>query len=91
MKSLKKRILSGAMAGVLALSMAVPAFAEDPAPTNTTTVFTGAYQEADIAVTVPGAVEAFLNPYGRHHRGGLGGNQGKYHWADREYPQCHHQ
>ena len=64
MKSLKKRILSGAMAGVLALSMAVPAFAEDPAPTNTTTVFTGAYQEADIAVTVPGAVEAFLNPYG---------------------------
>lgn len=64
MKTLKKRILSGAMAGVLAMSLAVPAFAADTTPPKNTTVFTGAYEETDIAVTVPGSIQAFLNPYG---------------------------
>lgn len=42
MKTLKNRILSGAMAGVLAMSLAVPAFATGgtpaPAATNTTEI-----------------------------------------------------
>lgn len=70
MKTLKKRILSCAMAGVLAMSLAVPAFAAggdadaDPAPTNTKTTITGAYEEADIDVVVPTAGNVVINPYG---------------------------
>lgn len=62
-----KKIMSLALALALSLALAVPAFAADddaPATPKNTTVFTGAYEEADIAVTVPGAVQAFLNPYG---------------------------
>lgn len=55
--NLKKRIISGVMAGVLALSMAVPAFA------STTTV-TGTYQAITIAVDVPASTTAQINPYG---------------------------
>lgn len=62
MKSLKKRIFSGAMAGVLALSLAVPAFAG--AADANTTVVDGTLQVADIAVTVPETGKAFINPYG---------------------------
>lgn len=59
MKSLKTRILSGAMAGILAVSLAIPAFAAD-----NTTVVDGNFQAADIAVTVPETGKAFINPYG---------------------------
>ena len=59
MKTLKKRVLSGAMAGVLAMSLAVPAFASD-----NTTVVTGTYQDVEIAVDVPTTGVAFINPYG---------------------------
>ena len=58
MKTLKNRVLSGAMAGVLAMSLAVPAFAAD----NTTTV-TGTYKAVTIDVTVPETGVAFINPY----------------------------
>lgn len=60
MKSLKNRILSGAMAGALALSLAVPAFAA----TNTTTEVTATYQAITIDVVVPATVSAQINPYG---------------------------
>lgn len=66
MKTLKKRILSGTMAGVLAMSLAVPAFAaggDADAPKNQT-VITGTYTETAIDVTVPGTVTAVINPYG---------------------------
>lgn len=60
MKTMKNRVLSGAMAGVLAMSLAVPAFAAD----DHTTVVTGKYQDTPIAVTVPETGKAFINPYG---------------------------
>ena len=66
MKALKKRILPGVMAGVLALTMAVPAFAAStasPAP-NTKTEITGTYTEIPIAVRVAPTGEALINPYG---------------------------
>lgn len=52
-----KRVLSTALAGALALSLAVPAFAEE-------TVISGTYEEQEIAVTVPDAGDAIINPYG---------------------------
>lgn len=59
-----KRILTGALAAAMSLSLCVPAFAEDPpAPANTTNI-TGAFEEIDIAVTVPGSTTAKINPYG---------------------------
>ena len=67
MKTLKNRILSGAMAGVLAMSLAVPAFAAGgtPAPaTNTTTEIEGTYEPVTIDVVVPTDGEAQINPYG---------------------------
>lgn len=66
MKTLKKRVLSCVMAGVLAVSMAVPAFATaspSPAP-NTSTNITGAYVDIVIDVNVPTTGEAQVNPYG---------------------------
>ena len=66
MKTLKKRVLSCVMAGVLAVSMAVPAFATaspSPAP-NTSTNITGAYVDIVIDVNVPTTGEAQINPYG---------------------------
>ncbi len=59
MKTLKNRVLSGAMAGVLAMSLAVPAFAAD-----NQTIITGSYEAVDIAVTVPRTGTALINPYG---------------------------
>lgn len=59
MKSLKKRVLSGVMTGVMAMSLVVPAFAAE-----NTTVVDSTFQAADIAVTVPETGKAFINPYG---------------------------
>ncbi len=69
MKSLKaKRILSTALAGTMALSLAATAFAADPPaepePTNTKTDIEATYTEIPIAVTVPKTGKAFINPYG---------------------------
>lgn len=58
MNILKKRIIPGIMAGILALSMAAPAFAD-----STTTV-TGTYQPITINVDVPTTTTAAINPYG---------------------------
>lgn len=63
MKSLKNRILSGTMAGVLALSLAVPAFATENAADPNTTEITGSYQATNIDVVVPTTGLAFINPY----------------------------
>lgn len=54
-----KRFGSMAMAGVLALSLTVPAFAADPS-----TTIEGGYEEIPIAVTVPTTGTAKINPYG---------------------------
>ena len=54
-----KRFASTALAGVLALSMAAPAFAAS----NTTTI-EGAYQAITLDVTVPTTGSAVINPYG---------------------------
>lgn len=69
MKTLKKRILSGAMAGVLAMSLAVPAFAsgtgaDTPTTTNMTTAFDGSYEAPNIQVVVPTTGTVVINPYG---------------------------
>lgn len=53
-----KRFASTVMAGVLALSMAVPALA-----TNSTNI-TGTYRAITLAVTVPTTGSAIINPYG---------------------------
>lgn len=67
MKTLKNRILSGAMAGVLAMSLAVPAFAAGgtpaPAAANTTEI-DGTYTPITIDVVVPANGAAQINPYG---------------------------
>lgn len=55
----KKRIASLALAGVMAASLAVPAFAAG----NSTTI-TGSYREIPIAVTVPDTGAVTINPYG---------------------------
>lgn len=62
MKILKKRILPGIMAGVLALSMAVPAFAANEVEGST--IVTGAYEDIEIEVSVPNDTSAKINPYG---------------------------
>lgn len=54
-----KRFASTALAGVLALSSAVPALAEDKS-----TVITGTYQATELSVTVPTTGSAIINPYG---------------------------
>lgn len=66
MKSLKKRIAATALAGVMAASLTVPAFAADTedTPQNTTTVIEGTYTAPTIAVTVPGSTTALVNPLG---------------------------
>lgn len=55
-----KRFASTVMAGVLTLSLAVPAFAAD----DNTTVIQGGYDEIPIAVEVPATGTAQINPYG---------------------------
>lgn len=66
MNTMKKRVLSGVLAIAAAASMAVPAFAEDPAPAepNMTTTVTGGFTKTTIAVTVPTTGTAYINPYG---------------------------
>lgn len=59
MKTLKKRFMSTALAGAMALSLAVPAIAAE-----NQTVITAAYAKSDIAVTVPETGTATINPYG---------------------------
>lgn len=58
-----KRFGSVAMAGALALSLTVPAFAGSAQPKNST-VITGGYTEIPISVTVPTTGTANINPYG---------------------------
>lgn len=58
-----KRFASTVMAGVLTLSLAVPAFAADTQPKNSTVV-TGTYAEIPISVEVPTTGTAQINPYG---------------------------
>jgi hypothetical protein len=60
MKSLKNRIATGVLAGAMAMSLAVPAFAA----TNTTTKVTATYSEIPISVTVPAAATVQINPMG---------------------------
>lgn len=60
MKSLKlKRILSIALSGAMCMALATTAFAA-----GNETVITATFDEPEIAVTVPGTVAAFINPYG---------------------------
>jgi hypothetical protein len=67
---LNKRIMSLTMAGVLALSMAAPALADD-APSNTansttaanSTEITVTHKDVTIDVTVPTTGTAYINPY----------------------------
>lgn len=54
-----KRFASTAMAGALALSLAVPAFAA-----GGQTVIAGTYEAIDLSVTVPATGKAIINPYG---------------------------
>lgn len=58
-----KRFASTVMAGVLTLSLAVPAFAASTQPANST-VITGGYDEIPISVEVPTTGTAQINPYG---------------------------
>lgn len=60
--SKSKRILTGALAAAMSLSLSVSAFAVDPV--NTETTIAGKYEEIPIAVTVPTSAEAQINPYG---------------------------
>lgn len=59
MKSLKKRVATTALAGAMALSLAVPAFAA-----GTSTKVTASYKAVTIDVTVPTTGTATLNPLG---------------------------
>lgn len=54
-----KRFASTALAGVLALSMAAPAFAA-----SNTTEITGSYEAITLSVVVPTTGKAVINPYG---------------------------
>jgi hypothetical protein len=63
-KNFMKKIGSVALAGVMAASLSIPAFAAADTKTNTETKVTGAYQEIAIAVTVPATGTAQINPYG---------------------------
>lgn len=66
MKNLKTRIFSGLMAGILAVSLAVPAFASGTTVTtpNRSTTITGAFEDIVIDVNVPTTGDAQINPYG---------------------------
>lgn len=62
MKTLKKRLFTGALAGALAFTLSVPAFAGSTTPNRTTNI-TGAYEDITIDVMVPTTGEAQINPY----------------------------
>jgi hypothetical protein len=70
-----KKILSLALAGVMTLALAVPAFASGATSSDTTTATTGTsgnmstevtanYTSIPIKVSVPSAATAMINPYG---------------------------
>ena len=60
-----KRILTGALAGTMALSLSVAALAADaPDTSNRETTITGKFQEIALEVVVPKTADAFINPYG---------------------------
>lgn len=58
-----KRFVSLVMACVMALALAVPAFAESATPAGQTVV-TGVYKDIPISVLVPATGDAQINPYG---------------------------
>jgi hypothetical protein len=61
-----KKVLSLALAGAMAASLAVPSFAADStteSTTNRSTKVTGNYQAVDIAVVVPSTGTVVINPY----------------------------
>lgn len=58
-----KRFGSVVMAGALALSLAVPAFATTTTPKGQVTI-TGTYEDIPISVSVPTSGQAQINPYG---------------------------
>lgn len=61
----KKRFGATVMAGALALSMAMPAYAGSATtPPSYKTTINGAYTAPTLNVTVPGTVTAVVNPYG---------------------------
>lgn len=60
----KNRILSGALAAAMSLSLVATAFAAGATPPNTETQIDGSYEEIAIAVTVPSEADAQINPYG---------------------------
>lgn len=60
-----KKLMSLALAGVMTLSLAVPAFAADPEGLgNLETTIEGTYAAADIDVVVPQTGNVYVNPYG---------------------------
>lgn len=61
-----KRIMSGALAGTLALSMSATALAAGATvdTANRDTVITGTYKDIALEVVVPQTADAFINPYG---------------------------
>ena len=61
-----KRIMSGALAGTLALSMSATALAAGATvdTANRDTVITGTYKDIALEVVVPKTADAFINPYG---------------------------
>lgn len=59
-----KRILTGALAAAMSLSLSVPAFATTTTTPNKETAITGSFEEIPIAVTVPKTGTAKINPYG---------------------------
>jgi hypothetical protein len=60
-----KKLMSLALAGVMAASLAVPAFAaeETESTTNTKLTISGTYQAVTVAVVVPTTGEVVINPY----------------------------
>lgn len=58
-----KKVATLALAGAMALSMAVPAFAAE-STTNRSTAITGAYADVPIDVVVPTTGTVVVNPYG---------------------------
>jgi hypothetical protein len=63
-KNYLKKIGSVALAGAMACSLSIPAFASTTTTPNTKTEITATYEDVPIAVTVPKTASATINPYG---------------------------